>query len=396
MTVTEQETRCYVTRRTCRACAQPLLRPVLSLGMQYLVEFPKQIDEDLPKAPLDLVQCDNCGLLQLGHSADPELLYRDFWYRSSVNQTMRDALKDVVRDARHYKTGGTWLDIGANDGCLLSYAEGFYRVGCEPARVFEPDLKKHCDEVLLDFFGAQMPPKSCDVITSIAMFYDLDDPDTFLQNIVAALKDDGIWINQLNDSPTMLARNAFDAIVHEHLCYYDVPSLAKLYARHGLEIVRITRNEVNGGSVRVTAQKRQGHKLSLEGLGGVSREQADQFAQRIKDWRRLMQDFAGNWRNKRIWGYGASTKGCCLLQYLGDPWVEMLHGIADRNPHKHGLVMAGTWTPILAEEHMRDDNPDLLVVFPWAFKEEFIAREAEQRAKGTVMLFPLPNIEWVL
>lgn len=398
MTVTKLETgrACYVTRSSCRACGHENLEPMLSLGEQFLVDFPKDINHGLPRAPLDLVRCGGCGLLQLAHSADPELLYRDFWYRSSVNQTMRLALQDVVREVvENDHRWGTWLDIGANDGYLLSRVKGFHRIGCEPATVFEADLKAHCEEMILDFFRGQVDPQSCDVITSIAMFYDLDDPDTFLEHIARSLKRDGVWINQLNDSPTMLSQNAFDSIVHEHLCYYDVPSLQQLYRKHGLEIVRISRNDVNGGSIRVAAKKR-GKPTDLSDYPAPTREQVRAFASRTRRWRALMQDYGSYWAEFNVWGYGASTKGACLLQYLGEPWVSMLKGVADRNRHKHGLRMVGSWTAIASEAEMRQSGPDLLLVMPWAFRKEFVAREAALREAGTAMLFPLPNLEVIL
>ena len=249
----------YITRTACRNCSEPRLQPVLSLGECYLPTFVKQRDDSLPKAPLDLVRCDTCGLLQLKHETDMELLCREYFYRSSVNQTMRDALADVVLDAGKYAKEGVFLDIGANDGYLLSRVnERFTKVAVEPALNMQPMLEEHADHIDANFFSAEGFLQFADkahIITSCACFYHVSDPDLFVHDIAKCLSDTGVWINQLSDAPTMLRLNAFDAICHEHACYWDAHQLNLLYQRHGLHIVSIKHNNVNGGSIRVAAMK---------------------------------------------------------------------------------------------------------------------------------------------
>lgn len=392
-------------RATCRSCPAGKLVPVLSLGDQYLVRFVPEIDFTLPRSPLNLMRCEDCGLLQLEHTVSPDLLYREFWYRSSVNQTMRDALDDVVKGGLVYHHEGTWLDIGANDGYLLSKVPpGFRKIACEPALNFREELETVADNVISDYFSAAHEPLkhgkagACDVITSAAMFYDLDDPNRFVSDIAECLTPNGVWVNQLNDSPTMLAKNAFDAICHEHLCYYDVHSLAALYARHGLAILGVTYNDVNGGSIRVVAEKPAGKSraASLHGHKRVSERDAELFASRTAKWKdhmgALVSDLSA--RNPRLWLYGASTKGCAMLQYLGAEGA--FHAIADRNPKKFELRMSGTWLPVVSEDEMRADKPRDVIALPWAFREEFVARERDLLDAGTTLWFPLPNIEAVL
>ena len=391
-------------RTTCRACHSSNLQNVLSLGDQYLVNFVPVIDHSLPHSPLDLTRCSDCGLLQLRHTVNPDLLYREFWYRSSVNQTMRDALADLVLDGLKWHKEGRWLDIGANDGYLLSVLPpGFTRIACEPALNFTDDLHKVSDHVIPDYFSADHDflrgvgrRGGCDVITSAAMFYDLDDPDAFVADIVKCLSPDGVWINQLNDSPTMLKQNAFDAICHEHLCYYDVKSLSVLYARHGLSIVDISYNEVNGSSVRITAKQSGLGGIPLIAHKSVSEQEAIDFAHRVEKWKVNMTAMLHGplATTGGMWCYGASTKGCCLLQYLDMPGA--FRAIADRNPAKYGTLMTGSWLPVLPEQDMRDDRPKHVMVLPWGFKKEFVERERELLADGTTMIFPLPTIEEVL
>ncbi len=405
MTLTEVSAHPVATKRTtCRACKEATLQPVLSLGNQYLVNFLPTIDLEAPKAPLDLMRCGSCGLLQLGHTVDPDRLFRDFWYRSSVNQTMRDALKDVVRTGLNWHRGGTWLDIGANDGYLLAEVPAdFTKIACEPARNFKEELHKVADHVISDYFSAdhdilhRVGHGACNVITSVAMFYDLDDPDRFVADIAKCLSPEGIWINQLNDSPTMMKRNAFDSICHEHLCYYDVHTLNRIYQKHGLTILEVTYNEVNGGSVRVVAEKSgEAQGPSLIEHRKVSVRESAMFAERVTRWKQVMGDLVTGPLVQRgpLWCYGASTKGCVLLQYLDQPGA--FRAIADRNPAKYGTYMTGTWLPVVCEADFRAEKPPYALVLPWAFKREFLVRERETMDEGTVFLLPLPSIELAL
>lgn len=393
----------YTERTTCRACHGDSLVSILDLGTHYLPRFVEEADDNLPQAPLQLVQCAACGLLQLHHTVDPDLLYREFWYRSSVNQTMREALQEIVTSVS-FVTGGTWLDIGANDGTLLSHVpKTFTRIACEPAANFQDPLLEHAEIVIPDYFSlAALRDRydgPCDIITSAAMFYDLDDPDRFVTDVAACLSPGGFWVNQLNDAPTMLKRNSFDAVCHEHLCYWDTPSLKRLYLRHGLQIVEITHNEINGGSMRVFAKKAGliTRAADLLGIRSTTREAACAFAERARRWKDQVGSLicgSDLFREAPLWGYGASTKGSTLLQYLD--CSEAFLAIADRNPAKWGLRMAGTWLPITDEAAMRKAKPKFLFVLPWSFRHEFLEREAGLREAGTTMLFPLPNFEMVL
>ena len=401
----------HTERTSCRACLGSGLTPILSLGEQYLVNFVADIDHSLPKAPLDLVRCPGCGLLQLKHTVSPDLLFREFWYRSGVNTSMRVALEDVVRTGLQYHHGGTWLDIGANDGYLLSKVPpGFHRIACEPALNMTDELAEIADVVIPDYFSAKhaclMGPTGvnfrtqggCDVITSAAMFYDLDDPGQFVSDIATVLSPNGIWINQLNDSPTMMAKNGFDSLCHEHLCYYDIHSLNALYQRHGLAIIGVTYNDVNGGSIRVTAERPLGRTrpAPLHDHKRVTEDDALRFAARTAKWKDRMTDLITGTLayDNGVWLYGASTKGSVMLQYLDldGAWK----GIADRNPRKIGLKLAGPWVPIVSEDEMRADKPKHVMVLPWAFRDEFIKRERPLLDAGATLLFPLPNIEMVL
>lgn len=389
----------YERRETCRACNSKGLATLLNFGEQYLVNFVKERDESLPKAPLEWCQCMVCGLLQLRHTVDGDLLWRDYWYRSGVNASMRASLTDVVSDGLRYHGQGTWLDIGANDGTLLSLVptDRFHKIGIEPALNLGPVLEEHADLAIMDYFrGDLVKAHSCQVVTSIAMFYDLDDPHQFIDGIQRVMTDDGVWINQLSDTAQMLKANAFDNICHEHVCYYDLATLKRLYADHGLTIYSVSLNDTNGGSIRVVAGRNPEPAWSWSGVPSVTAGDVSRFCNRVVRWKDVMMQLilGGLMEGKALWLYGASTKACMMLQYLD--LNERFFACADRNPHKYGLRMAGTWIPITDEVTMRSAKPDFLVVGPWAFRKEFIEREEQLRATGTTMLFPLPNPELVL
>jgi len=386
----------YDTITKCRACYASELEPVLDLGEQFLPRFVADIDYGLPRAPLHLVRCNNCGLLQLEHTVKNDLLFRKYWYRSSINQTMKDALSNVVENALQYHRFGTWLDIGANDGFLLSQVpETFHKTACEPALDFQGTLQQHAKKVVTDYFSKGSCTGPYDVITSCAMFYDLDDPGKFVRDIHDVLSSDGIWINQLSDSPTMLEKNDFAAVCHEHLTYYDIHVLADLYRQHGLTITRVTHNDVNGGSIRVIARKSTRQREDLLGIKRPTREDAQTFAQRAAKWKERMLDLCrGPFAQRGCWIYGASTKMTVMLQYLDSH--DSFIGVAERNPLKFNLRMVGSWLPIVSEEAMRENNPGYILVGPWAFRDEFLRRERATLDAGASFVFPLPNIEVVL
>jgi hypothetical protein len=354
-------------------------------------------EPELPKAPLRLARCKTCGLLQLHDSIDADLVYREYWYRSSVNLSMQTALLDLTQDGLKWHRSGKWLDIGANDGTLLKFVpKTFKRIACEPALNLESELKQVADDVMSDYFHCDERYTNCQVITSAAMFYDLDDPGRFVSDIVRCLAPEGIWINQLNDAATMIESNSWDGVCHEHNVYYDMVNLEALYAKYGLKILRVSSNDVNGGSVRVTATHAASQVSGATPQDSSllpSAEQVMRFSQRAVRWKQRMTELVKA-LPQPIYGYGASTKGGVLLQYLDRP--GLFAGVADRNPLKYGKMQAGIWSPIISEKEMREQKPGTLFVLPWAFRKEFVEREAEVRARGTMLLFPLPHIELVL
>jgi NDP-4-keto-2,6-dideoxyhexose 3-C-methyltransferase len=400
----------YSERTTCRVCGSDELLPVLSLGNQYIINFPEGDAPDTGiRAPLDMVLCANteCSLAQLRHTVEPDLLYRQFWYKSGINQTMRDALADVTRSAQQrvqLGKGDIVVDIGSNDSTLLrTYAvDGLYTVGFEPATNLMTEARERTSLIVNDYFNGasfqqHLPGKQARVVTSIAMFYDLEDPNAFVRDIKSILATDGVWINQMNYLGTMLSKNAFDNISHEHLEYYSLSSLEFLLARHGLEVFDAELNNLNGGSIRAYISHVGAHPVH-ERVRELRRSEGHlktfdpyrEFVARLEDIKQRICSFIDGERaaGKKIYVYGASTRGNTLLQYFGLN-DKVITAAAERNPVKWGKRMVGTNVPIVSEDEARKAKPDYFLVLPWAFIREFLAREKEFLQGGGRFIVPL-------
>jgi NDP-4-keto-2,6-dideoxyhexose 3-C-methyltransferase len=411
--------------KKCRICGNDQFITVIDLGEQVLSgRFPKAEDPDPPRAPLVLVRCDNsknpdaCGLVQLKHSVPPLEMYTcEYGYRSGINKTMSDHLADVtgkVQKIVRLEKNDIVLDIGSNDGTLLkSYSrEDIRRIGIDPGgeqyRKYYPDTIR----LVSDFFTAAnfrsiFPRGKAKIITSIAMFYDLENPMEFVDNIRQILHKDGVWVLEQSYLPAMLEMNSFDTICHEHLEYYAFNQINWMLRRNNLKAIDIEINNTNGGSFKLcvthadsalqpnrvaldTVIKTE-HDLKLE----TQRPYRD-FCTRVEKIRTDLNTFLQKekTRGKKIFVYGASTKGNVLLQYFGIN-SSVITAAADRNPEKWGSRTPGTNIPIISEAEAREQKPDYFLVLPWHFKDEFIGRESQFLKDGGKFIFPLPEIEIV-
>ena len=393
---------------SCRSCDSSLIR-VLSLGDQRITGWLDHPDEAGPVAPLDLVLCSNteCRLLQLGHTVNSDLLFRNYYYRSGMNQTMRDALADITTQSQKkvvLERRDTVVDIGANDGTLLNtYPQGITKIGFEPALNLREDAERGGNHIISDYFSRQAYPEKADkakIITAIAMFYDLEEPHQFVSDVADILADDGVFTMQLSYLPLMLFQNAFDNVCHEHLAYHSLRSLDFIVSKHGLKMFDAEINDVNAGSIRVyMGRERSPSPMMIalrrweEAIRLDTRHPYDEFAERVEAIRDQLVNIVGDITSegKKVYGYAASTKGNVTLQYCGFG-PEHIPAIADINRRKWGKYCAGSGIPVVSEEEARKDNPDYFLVLAWAFMDEFRRREEKWRRRGGKFIVPMPEV----
>lgn len=409
-------------RTTCRVCGSASLKKVIDLGPQYLQGSFVKPGKEMPstrKIDCTLVRCNPekdenaCGLLQMEHSVPPEILYAAYWYRSGTNATMRNHLKGIVETVTGIvgKENASVLDIGCNDGTLLgNYPAAYEKFGCDPSDVAQ-EVK--FAKVVQDIFPSEqlfrlLEGKQLDVITSIAMFYDLESPVDFVKGIKRFLAPTGVWVFEMSYMPRMLELDSYDTICHEHLEYYSLAVLEKICAMGGMKIFKIEFNDINGGSIRCYATHKEypGHdRKENAALLNETRQKEfdleldtdapyDAFQKRIHRLRSDLYDLLVKLKKKgkKVHIYGASTKGNTILQFC-DIDHQLVEYAAERNPDKFGASTLGTNIPIISEAESRAMNPDYYLVLPWHFKEEFLEREKEALEKGTGFIFPVPVVE---
>lgn len=407
------------TSRSCRVCGGSL-GTVLNLGLLALSAFQEPGAEAPPAAPLDFTRCTTCGLVQLRHTVDPDQLYRDYgyWYRSGVNETMRDELADVVAHALDWvaelKFGDLVIDVGANDGTLLrnygtsAKAHDIARVAFEPAASCHAALLPACEVLIPDYFPAGLGQLDgawgrVKVLTSIACFYDLDDPIGFVEHVSELLHPQGIWVLQFQDLDQMLRTNAFDNICAEHVFYPSLAAIERMVRGCGLEVVDATARRINGGSYRLTIAQQGAYRVT-DRVGALRHreavcERADtllRFAERVLLVRAQIRATLASVidRGQVVDLYAASTKANTLLQYCGID-ARLIRQAWERSPEKIGRLTA-TGIPIVSEEAGRSDPPAALFLGAWQFKDAFVKREASYLRRGGSLIVPLPQCEIVL
>ena len=407
----------YTQIQKCRESGSNDLITVLSLGTQALTGvFPKNSAEKVTSGPLELVWAPESGLLQLGHTYNAGEMYgENYGYRSGLNQSMVDHLNQKIMSLERLvqpKEGDTVVDIGSNDATTLkAYSiKGLDRLGIDPTgqkfKEYYPDYV----DLIPDFFSSSvykdMRKTRAKIVTSIAMFYDLDEPVKFAKEIKEILSHDGVWHFEQSYMPSMLRTNSYDTICHEHLEYYSLQAISRIMTKAGLKIIDVIMNNVNGGSFAVSATHEESKKYSdnrpvidwlieQEVRMGLNtprpfRDFEEKVFQHREDLVRLIKSLVAD--GKKILGYGASTKGNVLLQFCGFSAKE-LPAIAEVNTEKFGRVTPGSHIPIISEEEARKINPDYFLVLPWHFKDGIIRRERKFLQDGGKFIFPFPEIE---
>lgn len=405
------------------------MRELFTLGELYVSDFiKKDTTTTAQKHELKLVLDESVGAARLEKPAPLDTMYGKYWYRSGINSTMKDELRSIVESITKLiicKENDVWLDIACNDGTLLSYVpKSFIKIGIDPCDdSYKDESTKHANVVVQDYFSkkayesTKFGNQKAKIITCIAMFYDLDDPKSFLKDVFDIMDDDSLFVLQLSYTPLMIKQLAFDNICHEHIYYYTLSSMRRLLERNGFRIVDCQLNDVNGGSFRLYILKgfnsniqnfytqpyrdvcwfRLASLYALEeSLKLEEKETWLDFYSRIESLKSKVVSFIKEEKSngKIIWGYGASTKGNTLLQYFGLDH-SLIDGIAERSQYKWGLKTVGTNIPIYSESEMRQAKPDYLLILPWHFISSFKERERDFLSNGGKFIVPCPTFEIV-
>lgn len=423
--INKEHSRPYKAIDRCRVCGNSNLISIINLGNHALTGvFPRSKNTKLTTGPLELVKCHGktgkdkvCNLVQLKHSYNLAEMYgENYGYRSGLNQSMVKHLESIASYAKSkvkLAPGEFVIDIGSNDSTLLQfYPKNAKLVGIDPTgKKFRKFYPPHI-QLIPDFFGAeavkkQFPSLRAKIITSIAMFYDLESPLNFAKEIAEVLDGQGVWIFEQSYLPLMLEKNAYDTICQEHLEYYSLSQVIWIANRAGLKVIDVETNLTNGGSFRVTVAKVESKlKVNEAKIKQLLKAESKlelatlrpylvfktKIASHAKGLRDLIKKI--NQSGETVAGYGASTKGNVILQYLKLSNRDIPY-IAEINEDKFGCVTPGTGIRIIAESQARAKKPDYLLVLPWHFRDNIVAREKEYLAGGGKLIFPLPKIEIV-
>jgi hypothetical protein len=402
------------------------VKELFTLGELHVSEFLiKGKESKGGKVELKMMLDEETGAVRLQKQTPLCDMFGKYWYRSGINLTMKRELEGIVNSIYHVtklNENDMWVDIACNDGTLLSYLpKNLIRIGIDPADdSYKQESEKHADLIIQDYFSKSLLEKSkfghlkAKVVTTIAMFYDLENPIPFIKDVHDIMEDDGLWVLQMSYTPLMIEQLAFDNICHEHMYYYSLFNIKDILEKNRFQVVDCQLNDVNGGSFRIYVMKNNGNSRTFgtQPYRDVARYRVNSiltyeksleldkveiwidFFKRINELKVKTVSFILDQKakGKVIWGYGASTKGNTLLQYFGLD-NTMIDGIAERNPDKWGLHTVGTNIPIYSEEEMRKANPDFLLVLPWHFINEFVEREKEFVKKGGKFIVSCPKFE---
>ena len=406
----------YKAIKACRVCKSPNLDPVLDLGLQNLTGvFPKKTEADPIASPLNVIYCHECKLVQLEHSVSPDFMYGDnYGYRSGLNESMTLHLKfkiDVLAQKFNIGKNSIILDIGSNDGTScnhwLKYSN--FVTGMDPTAAKFSEYYDPRVTLISNFFSSNnflSRSKKADLITSIAMFYDLEDPVSFAKEISESLSNDGIWYLEQSYLVSMVRSTSYDTICHEHLEYYSLTSLNVIMTLAGLKIIDVSLNDTNGGSITITVAKIQSkYEVNTEYIDWLlaketnffcdSRKNLLMFSDKAKLHRDELKDLVLSLSSKSpIWGLGASTKGNTILQYCGFTSKEIAY-IVDVNPRKWGCETPGSRIPIISENALKESKVNYMLVLPWHFRKNLLGKAQDFFVSGGKYIFPLPEIEIV-
>jgi NDP-4-keto-2,6-dideoxyhexose 3-C-methyltransferase len=406
----------FIKNKNCRCCGSVNIKKYLNFGNMYLsTAFPKTKKNSLRKIPMVLEICHECKLAQLAHNYELSKLYNEnYGYKSGINQSMKNHLKLITREAINYKPlkkNDIVLDIASNDGTLLkNYNKNLIRVGVDPVinkyRKNYKKMKSFETFFSKEIFLKNFKKKKVKIITSIAVFYDVNNPRKFVNDISDIMDPTGIWILEQSYFPHLIKNNAYDSICHEHLTYFTIKQIKMILEKYNLEIFNISSNSMNGGSIRFFIKFKDNKKIkiyknNIDLFLSVENKFYKNFFNKLSKFKLEIEKSRSNIdkflkeaakSNKSIHIYGASTKGNIILQYCKINRSKIKFA-ADRNPDKFNRYTPGSNIKIISEKESRSMKPDYYLVMPWHFKNEIIKREKIFSKNGGKLIFPLPKFQ---
>ncbi len=392
----------------CKNCKKNSLVKIVKIGKQPLSGFfYKSKKKNLKKYSLDLFKCSKCSLVQLNNSANTKKMYGEHYgYRTSISNMMIQHFKSKIKKfekSKLLKRGDRVLDIGSNDGTFLKLLGKEYSLyGIDPsAKKFKKNYKGKT--LITDFFSRKKIIKitknkeiKFSLISSFAIFYDVEDPNSFCKDINNLLDDNGVWVCEFSYLPLMLKNLTFDQICHEHLMYYTFSVFEKILNNNGLKAIDIGINEINGGSLEVViAKKNSIRPVNLKEINELKKDEKKikensykNFSKRIKKIKQDLKKFVDD--NYPVVGYGASTKGNIVLNYTNLDEKKIPY-ICDANPKKFGRFTPGSNIKIISKNQMRLLSPKNIIVLIWSFRSEVIKEEKNYIKNGGNLIFHLPK-----
>ena len=397
----------------CRNCERNKFLKLSNIGYQPISSIFLKNKKKIKNYSLDLFKCKICDLVQLSKIANLKDMYgSEYGYKTSVSKLMINHLKEKfirLKKLNILKKNSNILDIGSNDSTFLNFfintSDNLNLYGIDPsASAFIENYNKKI-KIIIDFFNQKTVKRyfrnnktiKFSLITSFAMFYDVEDPNTFCRDISNILEKNGIWILEFSYFPLLLKNLTYDQICHEHVVYYTLNTFNKIIKKNNLKIIDFSINEINGGSIEVIcAKKNSKHKTKNKKINEILKKEKlitqrdyDRFNLRVETSKKNLLLFLKNQKKSDVIGYGASTKGNVILNYCGVTNKNISY-ICDANPSKIGKFTPGSYIDIISKERMRKINPKYLLVLIWSFKTEVIKQEKEFIKKGGKLVFPLP------